>query len=97
MAAARTTAWSGAPAASKRRWWRSAARGWGEPALVRERWHSSGAHSAQFECQLPALGVVLVSLGVLLEDFLIVAVGLIVGAGGIMLGKAAAGAIKKLF
>lgn len=50
---------------------------------------------------LPALGVVLVSLGVLLEDFLIVVIGLIVGAGGIVLeitlGKAAASGIKKLF
>lgn len=49
---------------------------------------------------LPALGVVLVSLGVLLEDFLIVAIGLLVGVGGIILeitvGKAAAGAITKL-
>lgn len=50
---------------------------------------------------LPALGVVLISLGVLLEDFLIVAIGLVVGVGGVILeitlGKAAAGAIKKLF
>ncbi len=50
---------------------------------------------------LPALGVVLVSLGVLLEDVLIVAVGLIAGVGGILLevtlGKAAASGIKKLF
>ena len=50
---------------------------------------------------LPALGVVLVSLGVLLEDAVLVAVGLVVGAGGVLLeivlGKAAAGGIKKLF
>jgi hypothetical protein len=50
---------------------------------------------------LPALGVVVVSLGVLLEDFLIVVFGLLVGVAGIALeitlGKAAAGAIKRLF
>ena len=50
---------------------------------------------------MPALGVVLISLGVLLEDVLIVAVGLIAGVGGILLevtlGKAAASGIKKLF
>jgi hypothetical protein len=34
---------------------------------------------------LPALGVVLVSLGVLLEDFVLVAVGLAVGAAGVLL------------
>jgi hypothetical protein len=49
---------------------------------------------------LPALGAVLVSLGVLLEDAAIVAIGLVVGSGGILLeivlGKAAAGGIKKL-
>jgi hypothetical protein len=49
---------------------------------------------------LPALGVVLVSLGVLLEDIAIVGAGLVVGLGGIALeitlGKAAAGGIKKL-
>jgi hypothetical protein len=42
---------------------------------------------------LPALGVVIVSLGMLLEDFLIVAAGLAIGIGGIVveiiLGKAA--------
>jgi hypothetical protein len=42
---------------------------------------------------LPALGVVLVSVGVLLEDFLLVALGLTLGAAGIgvevILGKAA--------
>jgi hypothetical protein len=50
---------------------------------------------------LPALGVVLVSLGVLLEDVVIVAIGLVVGAGGILLeivlGKAAVSGLKKLF
>jgi hypothetical protein len=34
---------------------------------------------------LPALGVVLLSLGVLLEDVLVVAVGLVVGVGGVLL------------
>jgi hypothetical protein len=34
---------------------------------------------------LPALGVVLLSLGVLLEDALVVAVGLVVGVGGVLL------------
>jgi hypothetical protein len=34
---------------------------------------------------LPALGVVLLSLGVLLEDFAVVALGLVVGAAGIVL------------
>ena|SRR5215218_9507688 len=50
---------------------------------------------------LPALGVVLVSLGVLLEDFLLVIVGLIVGAAGVLLeivlGGAALKGIKSLF
>jgi hypothetical protein len=50
---------------------------------------------------LPALGVVLVSLGVLLEDFLVVVVGVAVGAGGvfleIVLGKAAIKGIGSLF
>jgi hypothetical protein len=50
---------------------------------------------------LPALGVVLVSLGVLLEDFLVVVLGLAVGAAGvlleILLGKAAIDEIGKLF
>jgi hypothetical protein len=49
---------------------------------------------------LPALGVVLISLGVLLEDALLVAVGLLVGAGGVVLevvlGKAAASGLGKL-
>ena len=34
---------------------------------------------------LPALGVVLLSLGVLLEDVIVVAVGLVIGAGGVLL------------
>ena len=50
---------------------------------------------------LPALGVVLVSLGVLLEDFLVVAIGIVVGAGGVLLefilGKAAIKGIGNLF
>lgn len=50
---------------------------------------------------LPALGVVLVSLGVLFEDFLIAAVGLLAGVGGvaveIALGKAAIDALSKVF
>jgi hypothetical protein len=50
---------------------------------------------------LPALGVVLISLGVLLEDIFVVIAGLIVGAGGvileIVLGKAAVSGVKKLF
>lgn len=50
---------------------------------------------------LPSLGVVLISLGVLLEDILLVGVGLVVGAGGVVLevvlGKAAAKGITKLF
>jgi hypothetical protein len=50
---------------------------------------------------LPALGAVLVALGVLLEDALVVAAGLIVGAAGVLLelvlGKAAVGGLKKLF
>ncbi len=49
---------------------------------------------------LPALGVVLLSIGVLLEDVVIVAVGLAVGAGGIalvfVLGRAALRGIGKL-
>lgn len=49
---------------------------------------------------LPALGVVLLSVGVLLEDFAIVLLGLVAGVGGvvleIVLGKAAAGALTKL-
>jgi hypothetical protein len=46
---------------------------------------------------LPALGVVLLSLGVLLEDFFVVVVALVVGAAGvaleIVLGKAAINAL----
>ena len=50
---------------------------------------------------LPALGVVLLSLGVLLEDFLVVVAGLVVATAGIflevVLGKAAIDEIGKLF
>jgi hypothetical protein len=50
---------------------------------------------------LPALGVVLISLGVLLEDFLVVAVALVVGVAGvvleIVLGSAAIKGVGKLF
>ena len=50
---------------------------------------------------LPALGVVLLSLGVLLEDIAVVIVGVVVGAAGvgleIVLGKAAVDEIGKLF
>jgi hypothetical protein len=50
---------------------------------------------------LPALGVVLLSLGVLLEDFAVVAVGLVVALAGvaleIFLGKAAVDAVQGLF
>jgi hypothetical protein len=50
---------------------------------------------------LPALGVVLLSLGVLLEDFALVVVAIVVGIGGvileIVLGKAAVGGISNLF
>ncbi len=50
---------------------------------------------------LPSLGVVLLSLGVLLEDALVVAVGLIVGVAGItleiVLGSAAVNGISSLF
>jgi hypothetical protein len=49
---------------------------------------------------LPSLGVVLLSLGVLLEDILLVIVALLVGAAGvaleIFLGSAAIGGIEKL-
>ena len=49
---------------------------------------------------LPSLGVVLLSLGVLLDDALIVALALLVGAGGVLLeivaGKAAVTGIGKL-
>jgi hypothetical protein len=50
---------------------------------------------------LPGLGVVLISLGVLLEDALIVAIGLAAGIAGVLLeivlGKAALSGIGKLF
>lgn len=50
---------------------------------------------------LPSLGVVLLSLGVLLEDVLVVLVALLVGVAGvvleIVLGSAAVGGIEKLF
>jgi hypothetical protein len=50
---------------------------------------------------LPALGVVLVSLGVLLEDFVLVVVGIAVGAVGVILeiflGSAALNGLKRLF
>lgn len=49
---------------------------------------------------LPALGVVLLSLGVLLEDFLVVLAALIVAAAGValevILGSAAIGGVEKL-
>jgi hypothetical protein len=49
---------------------------------------------------LPALGVVLLSLAVLLEDFIVVVVALVVGVSGVMLevvlGRAAIGGIEKL-
>jgi hypothetical protein len=50
---------------------------------------------------LPSLGVVLLSLGVLLEDFIVVVVGVAIGVGGVILevvlGKAAISGIGKLF
>jgi hypothetical protein len=50
---------------------------------------------------LPALGVVLLSLGVLLEDFAVAAVGLLVGAAGVLLeivlGRAALSGLGKTF
>jgi hypothetical protein len=50
---------------------------------------------------LPALGVVLLSLGVLLRDFLVVVVALAVGATGVLLeivlGTAAIKGIWKIF
>ncbi len=50
---------------------------------------------------LPSLGVVLVSLGVLLEDFLLVVLGVAVGVAGVFLeialGKAAVKGIGSLF
>ena len=44
---------------------------------------------------LPALGVVLLSLGVLLEDFLLVAVGLVVGVAGVVVEIAIGGAVLR--
>jgi hypothetical protein len=50
---------------------------------------------------LPSLGVVLLSLAVLLEDFVIAVIGIAVGVGGvfleIVLGKAAISGISNLF
>ena len=50
---------------------------------------------------LPALGVVLLSLGILLEDVIIVALGIVVGAAGVLLevilGSAAIKGIGNLF
>ncbi|HEX8084522.1 MAG TPA: exopolysaccharide biosynthesis protein [Solirubrobacteraceae bacterium] len=50
---------------------------------------------------LPALGVVLISLGVLLEDFLLVAIGLVIGVAGVVLeivvGGAALKGLRSLF
>jgi hypothetical protein len=50
---------------------------------------------------LPALGVVLISLGVLLEDFVFVALGVVVAAGGVLLeivvGSAALKGLTGLF
>jgi hypothetical protein len=49
---------------------------------------------------LPALGVVLLSLGMLLEDFLVVIAALLVGVAGValevVLGSAAIGGVEKL-
>lgn len=50
---------------------------------------------------LPSLGVVLLSLGVLLEDFAVVVVAVVVGAGGIFVeifvGSAALSGLKSIF
>jgi hypothetical protein len=46
---------------------------------------------------LPALGVVLISVGVLLEDFVIVALGWLVGLAGIALEIALGRAVLSLF
>jgi hypothetical protein len=50
---------------------------------------------------LPALGVVVLSLGVLLEDMLIVIIGLVIGVAGVVLevgvGSAAVNLIHRLF
>jgi hypothetical protein len=50
---------------------------------------------------LPALGAVFIALSVLLEDVLVLAIGVAIGAGGVMLeivvGKAAFNGVKSLF
>jgi hypothetical protein len=50
---------------------------------------------------LPSLGVVLLSVGVLLEDFALVVIAIVIGAGGVLLeivlGKAAVNGVKKIF
>ena len=50
---------------------------------------------------LPALGAVVISVGVLLEDFLVVVIGLALGAAGVLveivLGKAAFSGVKHFF
>ena len=50
---------------------------------------------------LPSLGVVLLALGVLLEDFLVVIAGVAIGAGGVLVelvvGQAALNGVKSLF
>jgi hypothetical protein len=50
---------------------------------------------------LPALGVVLLSLGVLLEDVIVVAFGLVVGVAGVVLeivvGSAVVHGVSKIF
>ena len=50
---------------------------------------------------LPSLGVVLLSLGVLLEDFLVVVVAIVIGIAGVVLevvlGSAAINGLDKLF
>ena len=50
---------------------------------------------------LPALGAVLISLSVLLEDVVLLVIGILVGAGGVLLefilGKAALNGVKHLF
>jgi hypothetical protein len=50
---------------------------------------------------LPSLGVVLLSVGVLLEDFALVVIAIVIGAGGVLLeivlGKAAVSGVKKIF
>jgi hypothetical protein len=50
---------------------------------------------------LPSLGVVLLSLGVVLEDFAVVVLGVTVGGAGVLLeivlGKAAVRGVRNLF